>query len=79
VKGIACHFGADMRLDLRFIRGEVETRGAVNAIGIEERHGRHIEVSAYADQFLGQGRAFEKTESRAGVKFDEHKKPGVRG
>lgn len=68
----ACYFGADVSLDLGFVRGEVKARGAIDAVGIEQRHGGHLEVLAYSDEFLGQGRAFEKAESGAGVEFDVH-------
>jgi len=59
-----------MRFEADFVGGKVETRGAVDSIGVEQRHGRHFVVSAHADQFLGQGRAFEEAESGTGVKFD---------
>lgn len=59
-----------MRLETDFFGGEVETWDAVDAVGIEQRHSGHVVMSAHSDQFLGQGRAFEKTESGAGVKFD---------
>jgi len=48
----------------------MEAWSAVDAVGIEQRHGGHVEVRAHSDQFLGQGSAFEKTESRAGMKLD---------
>jgi hypothetical protein len=73
VKRAAGDFCADVRLDLDLICGEVEARGAVDAVGIEKRHGGHFEVRADCDQFLGQGGAFEKAESRAGVEFDVQK------
>ena len=63
-------FGSDVRLNLCFLRGQVEARRAVNAIGVEQRQGRHTELGAGCCQFLGQGCAFEKAESRAGMKFD---------
>ena len=63
-------FGSDVRSNLCFLRGQVEARRAVNAIGVEQRHGRHTELGADCSQFLGQGCAFEKAESRAGMKFD---------
>ena len=66
----ACHFGADVGFEADFVGGEVEARGAVDAVGIEQRHGGHFEVGAHADQFLRQGRAFEEAESGTGVKFD---------
>lgn len=68
----ACYFGADVSFDLDFVRGEVEARGAIDAIGVEQRHGGHLEVLAYSDEFLGQGRAFEEAESGSGVEFDVH-------
>lgn len=77
-KGRACHFGADVGFYLRFIRGQVEAWGAVDAVGVEQRHGGHLEVLAHADQFLGQGRAFEEAEGGAGVEFDvRHRGQGL--
>ena len=61
-----------MRFDFCFFRGKVKARGAVDSVGIEQRHRGQVELSADGGQFLGQGRAFEKTESRAGVEFDVH-------
>jgi len=67
----ACHFGADVRLDLGFICGEVEARGAVDSVSVEQRHGGHMEVLAHSDQLLGQRSAFEEAECGAGVKLDK--------
>ena len=61
-----------MGFDFRFVCSQVETRGAVDSIGVEKGHCRHLEVLAHADQFLGQRSAFEETECGAGVKFDVH-------
>ena len=74
---IAGDFRADVRFDFCFFRGQVKARGAVDAVGIEQGHGGHVELSADCGQFLGQGRAFEKTESRAGVEFDVHQLPVI--
>ena len=66
----ACYFGADVRLDPDLLRRQVKAGCAVDSISIEQGHGGHLEVLAHADQFLGQGSAFEKAESGTGVKFD---------
>jgi len=50
----------------------MEARGTVHAVSVEQGHCGHFELSAYRDQFLGQGRAFEKAECGAGMKFDVH-------
>ena len=65
-------FRADVRFDSDLFGGEVEAWSAVDTVGVEQCHGGHVKVRTHADQFLGQGSAFEKTESRAGVKFDVH-------
>ena len=48
----------------------MEAGCAVESVRIEQCHCRHLEVLAHADQFLGQGSAFEEAESGTGVKFD---------
>jgi hypothetical protein len=62
-----------MRLDLCLLGCHVEARRTVDAVAVEQRHGRHVQVGAHGDQILGQRGAFEKTESRAGMEFDEHR------
>ena len=57
---------------IRSFGGEMEAGGAVDAVGVEQRHRRHLEVLAHAYQFLGQGSAFEEAECGTGVKFDVH-------
>ena len=62
-----------MRLDPRFLRRHVETRRAIDAVAIEQRHGRHVQVRAGGNQVLRQGGAFEKAERRTGMEFDKHR------
>ena len=69
----AGYFGSDVRFDTGFVCGEVETRGTVDAVTIEQCHGAHLEICADFDNVLGQGRAFEKTERGAGMEFNVHK------
>ena len=69
---VACDFRADVGFNAEFIRGQVKTRSAVDAIGVEEGHGRKIEPRADSCHILGQRRAFEEAESGAGVKFGVH-------
>jgi hypothetical protein len=47
----------------------MKTWCAVNTVVIEQRHGGQTEARTHAGEFLGQGCAFEKAESRASVKF----------
>jgi hypothetical protein len=61
-----------VRFNLYFLRGQVKARSAVNAVGVEQRHGGQLELSTCGYQLLGQGSAFQKAESRAGVKLDVH-------
>ncbi len=72
-KFFARDFRSDVRFDSRFLCRHVETRRAIESVAIEQRHGRHLQVGAGRDQIFGQGSAFEKTESRAGVELDVHK------
>jgi hypothetical protein len=62
-----------VRLDSRFRSGHVETRSAVYAIAIEQRHGRHLQFGTAGDQVLGQGRAFEEAKSGAGMELNIHR------
>jgi hypothetical protein len=62
-------FCADVGLDLGFIGGEVEARGAIDAVSVEQCHGGHVEVLAHADQLLGQRSALEEAKCGAGVKL----------
>jgi hypothetical protein len=59
-----------VRLNADFVGRQVKAGCAVDSISIEQGHGGHLEMLAHADQFLGQGSAFEKAECRTGVKFD---------
>jgi len=42
-----------VRLDLGFVCGQMKARGAVDAVGIEQRHGGQFELRADRDQFRG--------------------------
>ena len=63
-------FGSDVRFDFGVLGGEVETWRSVEAVVVEEGYGWHAVVGASADEGFGQGSAFQKAESRAGVEFD---------
>ena len=65
--------GADVGSEAGFLGGEVETRGAVEAVAVEQRHGGELILGGDGDQVLGQGRAFEEAEGGAGMEFDVHK------
>jgi hypothetical protein len=73
VEGAARNFGADVCFEADFLRGEVESRGAENTVGVEQRHCRQMELGAHSDKFLRQGCAFEKAESGTSVEFDVHR------
>ena len=45
---------------------------SIDAVTVEQRHGRHAQLCAHSRQFLGQGGAFEKAESGAGMELDVH-------
>src|SRR5713226_5691659 len=62
-----------MRLDPRFLGRHIKTRRAIDAVAVEQCHGRHVQVRACGDQVLGQSSAFEKAESRTGMEFNEHR------
>ena len=59
-----------MGFEADFLGSEVEARGAVEAIAVEQGHGRHAAGGANRDQVLGQSGAFEEAEGGAGVEFD---------
>src|SRR3974377_2273772 len=67
-----------MRRDSSLLRGKMKARRSVHAITIEQGHRGHGELCAHLDQCLGKGRAFEKAECRAGMKFDVHRLSVVR-
>jgi len=75
IERLTRNFRADVRLDLGFVGGEMKAWRAVNAVGVEQRHGGHGELRACCHEFLGHRGAFEKAESRAGMKFDVHQLP----
>ncbi len=64
------HFGADDRAHAGFLRLLVEAHGARKTVAVEQRHGGRAEFGRARDQGFGQRRAFEKTESGAGVQLD---------
>ena len=51
-------------------RGLVEPRRAVDAVAIEERHGRIAEIGGAIDERFGQRRALQKAEGGGGVELD---------
>ena len=70
VQWVACDFCADVRFGFEFFCCQVKARRAVDAIGIEHRHGGHVESVADSCQIFGQGRAFEEAERGAGMELD---------
>jgi hypothetical protein len=65
-------FDADVGADAGFLCGEMETRGAIYAVAVEQRHGGHVQLRRACSQLLRQGSAFEETKGRSGMKFDVH-------
>ena len=63
-------FGADVGFNFFALGGHVKTRGAVEAVAIEEGHGGDAAFFGGGDQGFGQGSAFKEAESGAGVEFD---------
>ena len=59
-----------MGFDPGFLRCHVESRCAVNAVAVHQRHRGHFKALAQLDQLLGRGRTVEETESGARVKLD---------
>ena len=64
------NFGSDMSFDFGLLGGHVEARRTIDSMTIEEGHGREAALGAGGNENFGQGSAFQKTESGAGVEFD---------
>jgi hypothetical protein len=77
VWGGAGNFRTDVGFEFELLCGHVKARSTVDTVYVEQRHGGQVELGADCGQFLGQGCAFEKAESGAGVKFDVTS--GIRG
>jgi hypothetical protein len=67
-----CQLGADNRFQTRFLRSEMEARGAVDAVAIEQRERGIVERGGALDERLGQRGAVEKGEGGRCVKLDIH-------
>src|SRR5579862_238738 len=74
LKSLAGDFGSDVSFQSDAFGGEIETRRAIDAIAIEQSHGRHVVFGTCGDQVFGQSGAFEKTESGTGVEFNIHRR-----
>src|SRR5579862_4231346 len=75
LKSLAGDFGSDVSFQSDAFGGEIETRRAIDAIAIEQSHGRHVVFGTCGDQVFGQSGAFEKAESGSGVELDIHRQP----
>src|SRR5689334_17609826 len=64
--------GADVSFELAFHCSQMKTWRTINAIAIEQSHGRHSVIGTSRDESFGQRSAFQKTECRAGVEFYVH-------
>jgi hypothetical protein len=61
-----------MGAEIDFLRGEMETSGAVKTVAIEQTGCWHALFMASDGQFFGRAGTFEEAESRARVKLDVH-------
>ncbi len=64
------NFRSNVRFDFVLLCGHVKARRSIDAMPIKESHGRDATLGTGGNERLGQGSAFQKTESRAGVEFD---------
>jgi hypothetical protein len=53
-----------------FARRDGKSLRAVDAVEIEQRHRRHLQLGRGLSQLLGKRSAAQETEGAAGVKFD---------
>src|SRR5207249_960950 len=67
-------FGADVGANAGLLRRHVEAWSAVDAVAVEERHGRYVQLRAQGGQLLRQRSALEKAEGGPGMEFDVHQK-----
>ena len=58
-------FGADVRAHPRNFRRHMKTRRPIDAIPVEQRHGRNAQIGASGNQILGHRRPLQKTKSRS--------------
>ena len=66
------HLGADDGLEAEARARAVELGRAVEAVGVDERHGGLLELRRPLGQGLRQGRRLEKAEGAPGVQLDVH-------
>ena len=64
-------FAADVGAHTGLLGCHVETRRAVDAVTVQQRHGGHVEVGACAGKVFRHAGAFEETEGGPRVEFDE--------
>src|SRR5271157_4244819 len=63
---------SDMSFPAELLHGQMKTRGAINAVTVEQRHSRHLMGVTYLGQHLGNRRYFEEAECRPSVQFYVH-------
>src|SRR5947199_2454464 len=73
------NFGADVSANASLLRRHVKAWSAVDAVAVEERHGRYVQLRAQGDQLLRRRCALEKAEGGSGMEFHVHKTSVVRG
>ena len=59
-----------MRANIVPLRAGMKPRRAVDAVAIEQRHRRHLQLDRALDQLLRLRGCFEKAESAGSVEFD---------
>ena len=65
-------FRADDGSQTRLLRGLMESRRAVHAIGVEQRERGIAERGRALDERFGQRRSLQEAEGRRGVELDVH-------
>ena len=65
------HFGTGVTAQIVFLHRGKEPGGAVDAIAIEKRHGRNLQLGGDLRVLFRERRAAQKTEGGPGMQFDE--------
>src|SRR3954470_20240744 len=69
---LTAYFCSDESLNAGAFSSKVEACRTVKAVAVEQSHCGHLQCGGGCHQVLRQGTAFEKTESRTGVKLNVH-------
>ena len=76
---LAGRLSADDRAESRVLRGLMESRRAIHAVGVEQRQRGIPQRRRALHQRLGERRSLEKAECGRGVKLDVHRAGGAGG